>query len=229
MGRGLCMKAYQFLLTLEGVEPVVWRRFVIPAETSFKRLHDTIQFAMGWQDAHLFEFAFEREQRRLEIVEDEEMYEQHIFEQMEAFKNQHKKIENEFEKRYVERLMTREMRLATKTKLPKYVEEYTEFVYLYDYGDSWLHRIKLEKIVLDYEVGYPVLLEGAGACPPEDVGGAGGYLEFLEAWNDPTHEQHQDMKRWGKGMYEPEFNIEQTNKWMREILKLKKIKKDNGS
>ncbi|AZV45264.1 Plasmid pRiA4b ORF-3-like protein [Peribacillus asahii] len=41
------MKAYQLLITLNHVEPAVWRRVIIPAETHFKRLHDTIQFAMG--------------------------------------------------------------------------------------------------------------------------------------------------------------------------------------
>ncbi|WP_391206711.1 plasmid pRiA4b ORF-3 family protein [Psychrobacillus sp. L4] len=96
------MKAYQFLITLEEVEPSVWRRFVIPAETTFKRLHDTIQFAMGWQDAHLFEFDFEREQYQLEIVEDEEMYEPHKFDQLNAVRNLHSQIESEFEKRYTQ-------------------------------------------------------------------------------------------------------------------------------
>ncbi|MFD1361808.1 IS1096 element passenger TnpR family protein [Lentibacillus salinarum] len=27
------------------------RRFIIPGETTFKRLHDTIQFVMGWQES----------------------------------------------------------------------------------------------------------------------------------------------------------------------------------
>ncbi|MEC7258503.1 MAG: hypothetical protein VXW58_11835, partial [Pseudomonadota bacterium] len=34
-------------------------------------------------------------------------------------------------------------------------------------------------------VTYPRLLKAAGACPPEDVGGAWGYEEFLEALADP--------------------------------------------
>jgi len=38
-------------------------------------------------------------------------------------------------------------------------------------------------------VTYPRLLKATGACPPEDVGRARGYEEFLEALADPDHEQ----------------------------------------
>ena len=51
---------------------------------------------------------------------------------------------------------------------------------------------------------YPRLLKAAGACPPEDVGGAWGYEEFLEAIADPDHEQHEDMVRWPGGDFDAE-------------------------
>jgi len=220
------MKAYQFYIQLEHVEPTVWRRFVIPAETTFKRLHDTIQFVMGWHDSHLFEFDIEKESnsRRLEIVEDEEMYEQHQFDKRRLQMNLDIEVENEYEKRANERLMKTDMRLAAKTKLPKYVEEFPEFIYRYDYGDDWLHHIRLEKVVLDYEVGHPILLEGEGVCPPEDVGGPGGYQHFLEAWNNPSHEEHEGMREWGEGVYSNALDISHINKLMKELLKLKKVK-----
>ncbi|WP_354098800.1 hypothetical protein [Bradyrhizobium sp. S3.2.12] len=34
--------------------------------------------------------------------------------------------------------------------------------------------------------GLPLLLEAAGRCPPEDVGGAPGYAQYLDAIRDPT-------------------------------------------
>jgi hypothetical protein len=210
---------------LDEVEPVVWRRFTIPAETTFKRLHDTIQIAMGWNDVHLFEFDFKGEPFRIEIVEDEEMYEQHLFAQRNALQNRDVNIENEFEKRYVQKLLNTEMRKARTTKLPKYVEKYQQFVYRYDFGDDWKHKLQLEEVILDYAVGYPILLEGDGACPPEDVGGAGGYKEFLEAWSDPTHSLHNEMKQWVDGSYKQELDIKHINKMMKEFLQLKKIKK----
>jgi hypothetical protein len=37
---------------------------------------------------------------------------------------------------------------------------------------------------------------GENACPPEDVGGTGGYASFLEAIADPKHEEHHAMLDW---------------------------------
>ena len=60
-----------------------------------------------------------------------------------------------------------------------------KFSYLYDCGDSWEHKILVEKI-LEPEAGidYPVCIKGKRACPPEDCGGTWGYQDFLEAVDD---------------------------------------------
>jgi hypothetical protein len=60
-------------------------------------------------------------------------------------------------------------------------------VYVYDFGDDWRHDLVLEKI-LPAETGTvrPVCLAGERHCPPENVGGAPGYAEFLEAIFDPS-------------------------------------------
>ena len=53
--------------------------------------------------------------------------------------------------------------------------------YFYDFGDSWDHVIKLEKWFENTSIdGLPFLLEATGRCPPEDVGGAPGYAEYLK-------------------------------------------------
>lgn len=51
---------------------------------------------------------------------------------------------------------------------------------------------------------YPRLLKAAAACPPEDVGGAWGNEEFLEALADPDHGQQEDMVRWSGGDFDAE-------------------------
>lgn len=63
--------------------------------------------------------------------------------------------------------------------------------YLYDFGDSWDHVIKIERVI-DPEPGhlYPCLIGLQGRCPPEDVGGPPGYAGFLAALADPAHEDH---------------------------------------
>jgi hypothetical protein len=82
------------------------------------------------------------------------------------------------------------------------------FRYEYDFGDGWQHEIVIEK-ESPWEMGswIPVCLDGARACPPEDCGGPSGYAGFLEALNNPDHEQHLALKQWlkkrGKGAIRP--------------------------
>jgi hypothetical protein len=46
----------QLTITLEDIEPTVWRRIVVPAGATLAELHDWVQVAMGWQDSHLHEW-----------------------------------------------------------------------------------------------------------------------------------------------------------------------------
>jgi hypothetical protein len=49
-------RLYLLKIQLLGIEPEIWRRFVVPADISLDRLHDVIQIVMGWTDTHLHEF-----------------------------------------------------------------------------------------------------------------------------------------------------------------------------
>ena len=70
-------------------------------------------------------------------------------------------------------------------------------LYEYDFGDDWEHLIEVQKVMAK-EAGqkYPQLVQGKGACPPEDCGGIWGYYLLVEAINDPAHESHEDMIEW---------------------------------
>lgn len=88
-----------------------------------------------------------------------------------------------------------------------------KFRYEYDFGDSWMHQILVEKI-LPPEPGkvYPVCIKGKRACPPEDVGGIWGYYEFLESIQNPEHPEHEDYLEWIGGKFDPEaFDLEEVN------------------
>jgi len=53
---------------------------------------------------------------------------------------------------------------------------------------------------------------GENACPPEDVGSASGYTEFLAAIADPAHEDHANMLEWIGGSFDSAaFSLEDTN------------------
>ncbi|HEX6094660.1 MAG TPA: plasmid pRiA4b ORF-3 family protein [Dongiaceae bacterium] len=78
------------------------------------------------------------------------------------------------------------------------------FLYLYDFGDGWEHRVTVEKILPAVPgLQLPQCLGGANACPPEDVGGPPGYADFLQAIADPAHEEHEAMLRWCGGAFDP--------------------------
>ena len=93
------------------------------------------------------------------------------------------------------------------------------FTYLYDYGDGWEHRVTVEKILPpDPGLKSPRCLDGAHACPPEDVGGPPGYVDFLQAINDPKHEEHKSMLEWCGGSFDPTaFRIDDINETLRQI------------
>jgi hypothetical protein len=42
-------------------EPPIWREIEVPVAMTLKQLHAVVQAAMGWEDAHLWEFAVSRE------------------------------------------------------------------------------------------------------------------------------------------------------------------------
>lgn len=50
------MKIIELTITLEHVEPAVVRTLEVPLNIHLDRLHQTIQAAMGWEDAHLYMF-----------------------------------------------------------------------------------------------------------------------------------------------------------------------------
>jgi len=44
---------YQIKVTLDDTRPPIWRRILVPGNTSLLKLHDILQIIMGWQDYHL--------------------------------------------------------------------------------------------------------------------------------------------------------------------------------
>jgi hypothetical protein len=107
-----------------------------------------------------------------------------------------------------------------RVRLKSFVERRVRQIrYVYDFGDNWEHLIKVEDLVMPKEsVPRLVCLAGENACPPEDVGGAPGYAEFLAALADPAHEEHENMRRWIGGSFDPTaFDIAEVNERLAEI------------
>jgi hypothetical protein len=79
----------------------------------------------------------------------------------------------------------------------------TTIDYLYDFGDSWEHRLTVTGVRAGNPgTSYPRYIGGERNAPPEDCGGIPGYYEMLEALADPNHPNHADVVAWADD-YDP--------------------------
>ncbi len=97
-------------------------------------------------------------------------------------------------------------------------------IYTYDFGDGWEHAIVLEKVLpADPNATYPVCTDGELACPPEDCGGIPGFYDLQDAINDPNHEQHEELRDWVGGDYDPQaFSIKIVNRLLAPLRRTAK-------
>jgi hypothetical protein len=102
----------------------------------------------------------------------------------------------------------------SKVKLDELLQKTkSHILYEYDFGDSWQHKIELEKILpYDVKIQLPSCIKGKRACPPEDCGGIWGYEEFLEVMADPNHPEYAERLEWMGEDFDPEyFQIDEIN------------------
>jgi Plasmid pRiA4b ORF-3-like protein len=94
---------------------------------------------------------------------------------------------------------------ASKARLGLCLLGKKSFTYVYDFGDYWVHKITVKKSIpmIDGDAS-PFCLDGKRACPPEDVGGVGGYEDMLVALSDPEHEEHDSINAWLGGQFLPD-------------------------
>lgn len=92
---------------------------------------------------------------------------------------------------------------TSRARLAKCLAGLKTFRYTYDFGDNWIHKIKVEKTL--QSAGAPAVqcTGGANACPPEDIGGVWGYAHFLQVIADPSHPEHEEMLEWHDGPLDP--------------------------
>jgi len=170
---------YQFRVSLKGAKPPIWRRIQVPGSYTFWDLHSAIQDAMGWDDYHMHAFEiFDPSVGAVVVIGGPSGDPDGFGEDIPGW----------------------------KTAIADYFSpENSEAKYEYDFGDSWMHRVKLDKILPREEnLEYPRCIAGKRACPPEDCGGVWGYIDLLEIINDPQHEEHEEMLEWVGEDFDPE-------------------------
>ena len=89
--------------------------------------------------------------------------------------------------------------------------------YEYDFGDSWLHEIDVMELDRS-DKNTAEILEGAGACPPENCGGLPGFLRMKDylAGNVTEEEYYSWMYVDGAEDFDVDyFDVEETQMRMR--------------
>ncbi len=177
---------YQLKVTLNDVNPPIWRRLLVSPSTTLFDLHDILQLSMGWLDCHLHQFT--KGGTRYQPPDPKE--------------DKYEDVENPS-------IDSRKVPLSEVLSKPG-----DQMEYLYDFGDAWEHEIILEEI-LPPKTGQqsPFCVDGARACPPEDCGSTPGYEELVEAMRNPNHPERERFLEWLGEPYDPEkFDPKQVNK-----------------
>lgn len=157
----------QLKIQIKGItKPPVWRKLLVPDYFTFDRLHEVIQAAFGWQNYHLYQFSPKGFGSYPEIGIIDEEWDEGNTEDAE--------------------------KIILKEFLNQKGQKYS---YIYDFGDSWTHLITIEDII-DRNQLKAELLDGKGACPPEDCGGTWGYENIKDIMKNKQHEEHDSVRTW---------------------------------
>jgi hypothetical protein len=184
--------SYQLQVLLNETQPSIWRRLQVPGTANLGWLHTVLQVAMGWTNSHLHQF----------------ICGEHVYAdpsaQLEQYEGDPPVLdESKF----------------TVSELLNDIHQ--GLIYEYDFGDSWEHIVTVEKILpvdASTSATTAVCLAGSRACPPEDCGGIGGYVELLRALKNRKHPEHKSMQEWLGRPFDPEsFDIAKANHWLRKL------------
>lgn len=183
----------QFKIQIKDIKkPPVWRRVIVPETFTFHRFHEVIQAAFGWENCHLYQFSLKDRGSKKRITLPSDYDWEPVID-------------------------------STKEKLKDiFKKEGQTYTYIYDFGDSWMHEITLEKIT-DEKSLKASCLAGKGACPPEDCGGSWGYEGIKKLFEiEPNSDEANEFREWlgleDNEVFDPnKFDLEETNYWVREV------------
>jgi len=168
---------YQIKVGLKDIRPEIWRRFQIDSKTTLYEMHHIIQIAMNWCNYHLYQF----------VINDK------LYRSRTRYGNPE--------------LLDDPDAIDDRTTLISSIpfNEKDTLIYEYDFGDSWNHFIKLEKIIHIGKIKHPKCIAGKLNTPPEDCGGVPGFYNFVDIMFDKKSRDYKSTKKWYGGDYDPTF------------------------
>jgi len=187
--------ALELTVTLDLDGRNTYRKLIVPANITFLQLHKVLQTAFDWQNYHLFSF---------DIYDGDSIREEPIA----------SLVYHEEDLEFLEGA-----RIMRGVSINEYLPAHKYLLYTYDYGDNWQHYIEITGVLEAYSGPCPVCMAGEGNSPPEDVGGAPGFENFLEILSDPEHDEYEDTLAWSKGQKYRDFDMDAINRALRSVLR----------
>lgn len=142
-------------------KPPMWRELKVPADFTFLQLHEAIQKACGFDDAHLWQFQRRAYDPSLEIGIPMDESDPYGFGLEDCTHD------------------------ARTTGITAYLaEKGQKLVYVYDFGDDWIFTVSVVDIVArDGDVAECTRWK-CDMQPLEDSGGVWSYLQMRQAWDE---------------------------------------------
>lgn len=175
---------YRIRIDLDGASPPIWRRVDLAGNLTLAQVHDVIQSVFSWNYMHLHEFTPDAPGYRARLAP--------------SFANPG------LEDSFVEQGPDEET-----VRLDQVVADAGDrLFYTYDFGDSWNHTLKVEKVLPRGDGPAAACLGGRRAAPPEDIGGIGQYNAIAAALAgkdvpvlDPA--DLEEVREWLGGDFDP--------------------------
>ncbi len=206
-------QVYLLRIELCHLDPVIYREVLVDSSMTLAKLHLVIQAAMGWDNCHMYGFARCSGKGGKAKAGYWGASAQDRFDPP---------GENLFDSDAV--ASDRATLVGDVLQKPKDM-----LFYMYDFGDDWEHLITLQSMAPAHEP-LPILVKAEHACPPEDCGGMGGFINMIQAFVNPKHPEHEDVREWlGKDFEPGALDFEALQKNVARLQPKKRAPKGSGS
>lgn len=168
---------YQFKVTLEYVQPTIWRRLQVPGNFTFWDLHVAIRDAIGWTRGNIHEFSIKNKNTNASY---------HV-----GFGTENRKAHDERDEMIADHL--------TEKQSIEYLYEVG--------GDWLHIVMLEKILPREKDILYPRCIAGQRACPHEGSSGACAYMDLLNVVKGPaTPEKREAIERLGASFDPDDFD-----------------------
>jgi len=209
-------KIYRIYAEIEDCKPKIWRRFLIPADFYMIDLAHVIMSLFNMDGSHLYMFKIPAKENKKDLLKKQGLKADAIKTAIADVHDIHVTMDTEEDdlNSYNEDDMVFDFVRESFRNLPKtynmydveikklITEENPKFSFIYDFGDDWHIKIKVEDFDVqadsadfsDFKV--PRVLSSAGLGIIENCGGLWGLMEMREAFSKKSGEDYENYCKW---------------------------------